>query len=97
MAYHGLCFVPGCPRDGRHSLNIRIMRPDTSAIAAPRTGAYMCDDHATQGMDIEIMCVPTTNRKLRVETYAVAEDGTQGAPAVKELPITGGATRKQEA
>lgn len=87
------CIVPGCPRAGRHSVNLRIMRPDTSAIVAPRTGAYLCDDHATMGLDVELRMVPTLTKAIHVETWAVGPDGEDGDVVVKELPIKGKAKR----
>jgi hypothetical protein len=50
----GDCIVPGCGRDGRNNLGIRLRRPDTSAIWAPNTEAFVCDRHAVTGARITI-------------------------------------------
>ena len=47
MRHH--CAVPDCPNEGYYTLNLRMRRPDTTAVWAPATGAYFCDDHALGG------------------------------------------------
>jgi len=63
------CMVPGCQNEGYYTLNLRMRRPDTSAVFAPSTGAYFCDDHVI-GANIEINYIPNTSGKVRVETTA---------------------------
>lgn len=53
------CIIAGCKNRARHNIGIRLRRPSTRAIWAPNTDAFMCDDHATQGIEIEIVLTPT--------------------------------------
>lgn len=91
MSRH-FCMVPGCKQDGRHTITLRCRRPDTSAIWAPTTGAYLCDNHATQGLEIDIKVRPKRNKKVRVTTAAEYRDET-GQEYVREVDIIQGARR----
>lgn len=64
------CVVPGCDADGRHALTLRIRRPDTSAIAAPNTNAWLCDEHAESGLEIDISVKPNTRGTIETFTWA---------------------------
>ena len=44
------CLIPNCPEcNSENPISIRCRRPDTSAIWAPNTVAYLCDVHADLG------------------------------------------------
>ena len=43
------CIIDGCSNEGVHNFGVRCRRPNTSAIWAPNTNAYLCDEHAEQG------------------------------------------------
>jgi len=68
------CIFPGCREEAKHTLGIRLRRPDTTAIWAPNTDACLCDRHATQGIAITILLEATNTG--RVETRVLA--GTPG-------------------
>ncbi len=68
------CIFPGCPNQGIHNFSVRLRRPDTTAIWAPNTQAYVCDVHAAQGVRITVVLEPTTT--INVETHIVATDGS---------------------
>ncbi len=86
------CIVPGCLDAGRHMITLRCRRPDTSAVWAPTTGAYLCDKHATGGGEIELIFRPKRNRQLSVTTFAQAR-GETGQKTTRTTEITGGSNR----
>jgi len=61
------CIIDGCSNEGVHVIGIRCRRPDTTAIWAPNTNAYLCDEHAEQGCKIEINITPTTDGKVQTD------------------------------
>lgn len=58
------CIIDGCSNEGVHNIGVRCRRPDTSAIWAPNTNAYLCDEHAEQGCVVDITITPTTDGKI---------------------------------
>lgn len=67
------CIIAGCNNRGEHNISIRCRREDTSAIWAPNTEAFLCDQHAGDGLAIEIILTPT--RTAQIET-TVSGGGT---------------------
>lgn len=67
------CIFPGCRNIGIHNFGVRLRRPDTSAVWAPNTDAFICDDHAGQGMRISVTLEPTETGNI--ETRILATDG----------------------
>lgn len=59
------CIIDGCTKEGVHNIGIRCRRPDTTAIWAPNTCAYLCDEHAEQGCIIDILITPTLDGKIQ--------------------------------
>lgn len=55
------CIIDGCPNEGIHNFGVRCRRPDTTAIWAPNTSAFLCDEHAEQGCIINVTITPTTS------------------------------------
>ena len=87
-----LCIVPDCDSPGRHMITVRCRRPDTSAIWAPSTGAYLCDQHSTHGGDIEAVFRPRDDRILT--TIVTAEShGKRGRAHERRMEVTQGARR----
>jgi hypothetical protein len=74
-------------------ISVRLRRPDTSAVWAPTTGAYLCDRHATAGAHIDVIVEPTYDGSIEVSTWAV-EDGQEGSMTTRVVPITQGASRR---
>lgn len=58
------CIIPGCRNLAPHNLSVRLRRPDTSAIWAPNTEAFLCDTHAAQGLRVTIILEPTTTGNI---------------------------------
>ena len=76
------CIVSICGNDAIHNIGIRLRRPDTSAIWAPDTNAFVCNDHAVQGLTIQIVLTP--NESGEIETV-VSSPG--GDPVIRTTPI----------
>ncbi len=64
------CIVPGCNNYAEHNISVRCRRPDTSAIWAPNTTAYLCDEHAEQGCIIDVTITPTNDREVTTNVTA---------------------------
>lgn len=77
------CIIPGCTNDANNNIGIRLRRPDTSAIWAPNTNAYICAEHAVQGFSIQIILNPNTSGRIRTLVSA-----TQGNPVSRTTRIT---------
>ncbi len=58
------CIVEGCTNEAHHNLGIRLRRPDTTAIWAPNMDAFLCNQHATQGLKINIILEPTDTGEI---------------------------------
>jgi hypothetical protein len=76
------CIISGCPNPAEHNLGVRLRRPDTSAIWAPNTEAFLCDDHAGNGLRITVILEPT--RTGEIETRIFSADN----PVSRTTPIT---------
>jgi len=61
------CIISGCTNPADHNIGIRVRRPDTSAIWAPNTDAFLCDDHATKGLRITIVLTPTASGEIETD------------------------------
>ena len=73
------CIVPDCSNRADKKLGIRLRRPQQpdrasvgTAIWAPETGAFVCDQHAAAGWRITIIMEPTTTGE--VVTNVVCSD-----------------------
>ena len=67
------CIIGGCPNPAPHNFGVRLRRPRGSAIWAPNTNAYLCNDHASQGYRITVELAPRTDRII--ETYISSPGG----------------------
>ena len=67
------CIIAGCRNRARHNIGVRLRRPSTRAIWAPNTDAYLCDEHAVQGLRVEVVLTPTTTG--RIETVVSSPGG----------------------
>jgi hypothetical protein len=75
------CIVPGCRRNALNTLGVRLRKPDTSAIWAPQTDAYVCDTHARSGARLTLTYEATGTGRVEVRTQGAAE------PIVKRSAI----------
>ena len=67
------CIIAECTNYPEHNIGIRLRRPDGTAIWAPNTNAYVCDQHAAHGFRIEITL--TLTRTRRIETIVDSPGG----------------------
>lgn len=77
------CIITGCTNQAAHNFSVRLRRPNTSAIWAPNTRAFLCDEHATQGLRITVELTPTNDG--RIETYITS---LGGRIETRSTPIT---------
>lgn len=75
------CVVPSCAREARNNFSVRLRRPDTSAIWAPNTEAFVCDRHAASGARVTIYYEATESDEIEVRVH-----GTE-PPAIRVTPI----------
>jgi hypothetical protein len=74
------CVVPGCTRNAVNKIGVRLRRPDTSAIWAPNTDAFVCELHAYSGADLTVLYQPTETRQIRVAVH-----GATAAPRITPI------------
>jgi hypothetical protein len=79
------CVVPGCPHPGIHAISLRFRRPDSGAVIAPNTQAYLCDDHAQAGCEMDIVFRPKTSGLAEIFTWA--EDGGESGHVQKSVTV----------
>ena len=53
------CIIEACENEGRNNLGVRLRRPNTTAIWAPNTEAFICDYHASRGLRVIVLLEPT--------------------------------------
>ncbi|EMG5799424.1 TPA: hypothetical protein ACJFUB_004227 [Yersinia enterocolitica] len=70
----GTCIVNGCDKYADKVFGVRLRREHDrgTAIWAPNTTAYICDDHAACGFDVE---VNLTIRNDKTVKTSVSESG----------------------
>ena len=61
------CVIAGCPNQANSNFGVRCRRPDTTAIWAPNTEAYLCDDHAGNGLRIFVLLSPNNSGEIQTE------------------------------
>ena len=76
------CIIEACQNEGIHNFGVRLRRPNTSAIWAPNTEAFICDFHASRGLRITILLEPTDCSELETIVRSV------GKPAYRTTRIT---------
>jgi hypothetical protein len=64
------CLIPGCSNEGENNISIRLRRPDTSAIWAPNTEAFLCSIHSGQGYVIKVEMRPAATLTTTTEVSA---------------------------
>lgn len=64
------CIIVGCQNPAENNFGVRLRRPDTSAIWAPNTEAFLCDIHAAQGLRIRVYLEPTTTGEIETQISA---------------------------
>ena len=77
------CIIPGCVNNAENNFSVRLRRPDTTAIWAPNTEAYLCDTHAVQGLRVTVILEPTNDSQIETKV-----SGLQPPTADRITPIT---------
>ncbi len=80
------CIIHGCRNRARHNVGIRLRRPSTRAIWAPNTDAFLCDEHATRGLEITIVLTPTNTGHIKTNVSSLG-----GRVKSRRTPIIHGA------
>ena len=76
------CIIEGCENEGVNNFGVRLRRPNTSAIWAPNTEAYICDFHASRGLRVIVFLEPTEYSELETIVRSVSQ------PAARTTRIT---------
>src|SRR5437773_2667268 len=67
------CIVDDCPNRAPHNIGIRLRRPGPrTAVWAPDSAAYVCNEHAAAGMLIEIIITATNTRQIETEVRSAS-------------------------
>jgi hypothetical protein len=74
------CIVPGFGHDARNNLGIRLRRPDTSAMWAPNTEAFVCDRHAVSGARITIFYEGNETGEVEVRVHGASGEISRTTP-----------------
>ena len=70
------------PNPATNNFSVRLRREDTSAIWAPNTEAFICDEHAACGFNVDVQLSLRQDHQLET---AVSAGGTV---ARRRTPIT---------
>ena len=76
------CLIPGCKNNAEHNIGIRCRRADTTAIWAPNTEAFLCDQHAADGYTVDITLTPAAARTITTNVSAGGHVETRTTPIV---------------
>ena len=68
------CIFPGCERRAPHNLGVRLRKPNTRAIWAPNTFAFLCKHHATSGVRITITLQETNTATVETNVAVLPAD-----------------------
>jgi len=69
------CIISGCTNRATNNISIRLRRENTSAIWAPNTEAYLCNEHAAMGFTVNVTLSARQDHNL--ETIVSSPGGTQ--------------------
>jgi hypothetical protein len=79
------CIISGCNNVASHNFSVRLRRPDTTAIWAPNTEAYLCDLHAAQGVRIKVFIETTDTGMVETEISSLGRIVTRTTP-IQQIP-----------
>ena len=71
------CIIEGCEKEGVNNFGVRLRRPNTSAIWAPNTEAFICDFHASRGMKVIVFLEPTEHSELETIVRSVSQSASR--------------------
>lgn len=64
------CIIPGCGNVATNNVSVRLRRENTTAIWAPNTDAYICNEHAEHGFTVEVSLSIRQDRQLETVVSA---------------------------
>ena len=73
------CLVPGCTSNAQNTLGVRLRKPDSTAIWAPQTYAYICDAHARSGARVALAYEATDTGRVELRVQGANEAIERGA------------------
>lgn len=76
------CIIANCNNNADNYIGVRLRRPDTSAVWAPNTEAYVCDAHSVAGMRVEVTLVPTNTHQIETRVTGGDAVSTRITPIV---------------
>jgi len=80
------CIIPGCTDEAVHNFGVRLRRPDTTAIWAPNTEAYLCDAHASRGLRITVILEPTNTQAIETTVVGVSQPTADRITPIINVP-----------
>jgi hypothetical protein len=80
------CIIPGCNRSANHNFGVRLRRPDTTAVWAPNTEAYLCDHHASAGLRIMIILESNNSQEIETIVYGVPQRSAERITPILRNP-----------
>lgn len=78
------CIIQNCANEAPHNISIRCRRPDTTAIWAPNTQAFICDEHAEMGYTIDIVLRPNGTQSITTNVTSGHRVETRTTPIVNQ-------------
>jgi hypothetical protein len=80
------CAIPNCKKEAHHNFGVRLRRPDTSAIWAPNTEAFLCDEHASMGLRITVILEPTNTRSIETTVVGISQTNVERTTPISKAP-----------
>jgi transcriptional regulator with XRE-family HTH domain len=99
------CVVPGCESPGKHKLGVRCRvwhepspiagKSKTSALWAPDSDAFLCDQHALGGAHITLILEPNDSGETAVKVIAAPHANDRRTP-IRHEPRESGRTKEPD-
>ncbi len=89
----GICIIEGCGKPANKIIGVRLRREldDLSAIWAQNTNAYLCDEHAAMGYEVDVKFTPREDHTIKT---TVSNGGSE--PVVRLFEITNPVNRPED-
>ena len=67
------CIIPGCAQNATNNISVRARPPQTNAIWAPQSNAYLCETHVRSGARITVLVEATDTGRIETRVHGVQE------------------------